>query len=99
MIEFLIKRGADVNKKDNDWNKFPLYFSIDEYFTPFGKLVIDLLISSGAEINAKDNVKGWTALHKACSNYETAIDLLIRRAQFYSSKYFQTYVTVIMEIL
>lgn len=63
LISYLIKKGADVNKKTIIGQFFPLYLAARRDNTD----LIDLLLSNGAEINAK-TIIGVTALHVACDN-------------------------------
>lgn len=74
-IKCLIKRGADVNKKNEDSGDFPLLLAV--YCENLN--IVDLLLSNGADVNAK-NHSGWTALHEACASHnENIIRLLMRK--------------------
>lgn len=61
IINFLIEKGADVNKENNNEGMFPLYLAVSRD----SKDIVFLLISNGADVNAKTHV-GRTALHAAC---------------------------------
>ncbi len=70
-VAALIKKGADVNAKD-DWKRSSLY-------TASGKghlAIVKLLIQSGADVNLKNEFDG-TALHEACSEGHSKIVTLL----------------------
>lgn len=75
LVEFLIKRGANVNKKSKYSTTFPLYLAV-----LFNNVdLINLLLRNGANINEK-TIDGCTVLHRACfRNSKQIINLLIRR--------------------
>lgn len=75
LVELLIKKGADVNKKSKIDEVFPLYGAAETNNVPMA----DYLLSNGAEVNAKAT-GGITALHLSCfRNDKKMIDLLIQR--------------------
>lgn len=78
LAKLFIKKGANVNLKDEYRDKHPLSLAAimgDEN-------MIDLLISNGADLHAKDDDYGFTALHIACTGFnynKKAVELLIRK--------------------
>lgn len=75
LIQILIKRGANVNKKCTVRGTLPLFVAIRVNNLE----LVELLLSSGAKLDATDNEK-WTALHVACFHHrEQMIGFLIRK--------------------
>jgi ankyrin repeat protein len=80
-VQDLIKRGADVNSKNN-YGLTPLHFSSIENHIELAKL----LLERGADVKAKDN-DGYTPLHLASiSNYIELAKLLIDRGADVNAK-------------
>ena len=74
---FLINKGADINLKNKNEGRSPLFYAILNNFNNTN--ITELLIQKGAEINIQDN-KGNTPLH--CAAYKGFADLaeyLIRK--------------------
>ncbi|EAY18987.1 hypothetical protein TVAG_246650 [Trichomonas vaginalis G3] len=72
VAEFLISRGANINKKDSTGHT-PIHFAIISYWDDHDDLslynskvkdLVELLLSNGANVNAKDK-DGHTPLHLA----------------------------------
>ena len=57
-IKTLIKKGTDINVKD-DWGWTPLFYAVDNRFF---NIAIQLLFKHGADPNVKDTI-GWAPLH------------------------------------
>lgn len=66
VIEILLEKGADVNKKANDLSMSPLYISISNRDTELVKYLID----KGADVNEVINSKGDTILHQAVRSFD-----------------------------
>lgn len=62
MVSLFIKRGADVNIKDNE--------GVTPLFLTDNIELIKLLLKNGAEINTKDST-GQTPFHVQCSNFSS----------------------------
>lgn len=81
LISYLIRKGADVNKKIEIghflWaGDSPLFFATGYSYSP---LIVDLLISNGADIDYVNHC-GDTLLHSACGALcEKTISYLIRK--------------------
>jgi len=73
IIEYLIKRGADINILDNE-NETPI-FEICRYFN---KYINNFFIENGAKINIK-NKYGDTPLKITCLYNVSLIDFLIEK--------------------
>ena len=71
VVEFLIKKGANLHVKDND-EFSPLHFATGSGH----KEVVSLLVSKGAKVNAKER-RGITPLHLASSAGHTDIARLM----------------------
>jgi hypothetical protein len=82
VIPLLLKRGIDVNHKDEDgWNV--LFFLRHHYQEDNMIEIIKLLIEHGIDVNCKDN-NGKNVLHLLCKKHQKAnlvdiIQLLIER--------------------
>lgn len=75
VVKFLIKNGADVDKKSKNSKTFSLHLAalLDN------QDLLELLVSSGADINAK-TADGSTALHRACNRCsDNLINFLITK--------------------
>lgn len=96
MVSFLIKKGADVNKRCPKSDKFPLleaakYNNVD---------VIELLLSSGADINATADTDHWTALHQACVfSQKKSIHLLLQKGIDLKALDYYTHETAFSKLL
>jgi len=74
-LSFLLDRGANVNIKCGNTEKFPLSLAVQINNVYY----VDFLLSRGAEINTEDYY-GCSALHEACFNhFVEIISLLIQR--------------------
>jgi ankyrin repeat protein len=85
VAEYLVSKGADVNKTGGEENKAPLHTAVGS----LGADIVKLLISSGADVNLKD-ANGLTPLHHAAlhmedmlyrSNYNMGSPLVIKIAK------------------
>jgi ankyrin repeat protein len=63
VVQFLISNGADVNAKENRFDKTPLHYAVGKSAPNVG--VVELLLASGADVNAKDKYDDKTPLHYA----------------------------------
>jgi len=79
LVRFLIKNGADVNKKDTK-NSTPLMVASSEGVAN----IVNILLEAGADINAQDD-RGFTALMYAAfrNEIEAAIALLTAGADMH----------------
>lgn len=72
IAEYLIAKGANINKNDKYYDYTPLQWAIMIGNTDMTKLLLD----RGALIDGRDR-KGQTALHFACINYRKDIAALL----------------------
>ncbi len=88
-VKILLKKGADVNAKDETYFMTPLH-----YATVYGhKEIVELLIEKGADVNAKDE-NDFTPLHYATVyGHKEIVELLIEKGADVNAKdetYFMT---------
>ena len=69
MVKFLIKYGAQLDKKDVNWQS-PIYIAIEKNYLEIGKF----LIKQGAKIDLKDKYNN-TPLHFAMNTKSHTISL------------------------
>ncbi len=81
-VKILLKKGADVNAKDETDFMTPLH-----YATVYGhKEIVELLIEKGADVNAKDETDFTTLHYATVYGHKEIVELLIEKGADVNAK-------------
>ncbi|BEU15928.1 hypothetical protein wHmcTK_11110 [Wolbachia pipientis] len=81
-VKILLKKGADVNAKDETYFMTPLH-----YATVYGhKEIVELLIEKGADVNAKDETDFTTLHYATVYGHKEIVELLIEKGADVNAK-------------